>query len=126
MVVALLTLVPIAFGWLAIIMLCTVYLATYRFDPDGTPLGVTVTGPFGLSVGALPMAYLLVLGGGSLAASIAMFVVYDAIVGRELRRCARTPACFTCGYDLSSVVGQACPECGSPRVVASPARTVLP
>lgn len=126
MVVAMLTLVPIASAWYAIFTLGTFYLATYQFTPTGSPSGSTATGPFGLRGGSLLMAYLLVFGGGWLVASLAMFAVYDAIIGRELRRCIRTPACFTCGYDLSAVVGNTCPECGTARVASPPTRTVTP
>ncbi len=121
-----LILTPIIVVWCSLIGLGLFYQATYQFQPNGTPTSVTTTGPFGITSAPLAVAYVLVFGGGWLVLSVAGFVIYDAIVGRECRRCARTPACFTCGYDLSAVVGDTCPECGTPRVPQPSERTVTP
>jgi hypothetical protein len=112
-------------GWLIVLSLVTtIYDETTTFGPDGSIASTVTTGPFGITSHPLVAAVAIGPGIALLLGSLMTLVVQDLIVGDECRRCARTPACFTCGYDLSAVVGETCPECGSPRVGRPPARTV--
>lgn len=126
LVINLLVVFPVTMIWFGLMSIGTIFLTSYRFDPSGAPAGETTTGPAGATVAPLMLAYLLAFGVGFLVIAAVVFGVYDAVIGRELRRCARTPACFKCGYDLSAVVGDTCPECGTARVGEPPARTVSP
>lgn len=113
--------VAAAGGWLAFVAaVSTVYEEINTFNPDGSILSTEATGPFGIT--AYPLLASAVLGFGIawLIGTAAAFAAQFAVVGREARRCTRTPACFACGYDLSAVVGDTCPECGTQR----PPRTV--
>lgn len=116
-----------AFGWLAFLeAVSTIYDEVNTFHPDGSLVSTNVTGPFGITTYPLLASAILGFGVAWLIGSVLTFVVQDRIIGAEARGCARTPACFTCGYDLSSVVGDVCPECGTARVGEPPARTVTP
>ncbi len=116
-----------AMGWLVFVeAVSTIYSEVSTFHTDGSLESTSATGPFGITAAPLLASAILGYGVAWLIGSVLTFVVQDRIVGTEARRCARTPACFTCGYDLSSVVGDVCPECGSARVGRPPARTVSP
>lgn len=116
-----------AVGWLAFLEAAsTIYSEVSTFHPDGSLESTSAAGPFGITTFPLLASAILGYGVAWVVGSVLTFVVQDRIIGAEARRCARTPACFTCGYDLSSVVGGVCPECGSPRVGKPPARTVSP
>lgn len=126
MVMNFLVVLPVTMGWFGLMAVATVFQSVFQFQADGTPAGETTTGPAGTTAFPLAFAYVLVFGLGFLVLMAAVLGVYDAIIGRELRRCARTPACFSCGYDLSAVAGNTCPECGTARVATAPTHTVTP
>lgn len=118
--------VPAAFvagagGWLAFVAaVSTVYEQVTTFNPDGSIATTEATGPFGITAYPLLAAAVLGFGLAWFIGTLAAIAAQYAVIGREARRCARTPACFACGYDLSAVVGETCPECGStrpPRIV---------
>lgn len=122
--------IPAAFvlgagGWLGLLAaITTVYEQVTLFNPDGSVASTSTTGPFGIT--SYPLAAAAVLGFGLawLLGSILTLAAQEALIGREARRCTRTPACFICGYDLSAVRASECPECGTPRVGEAPPRTV--
>lgn len=124
--------VPVAFvlgaiGWMAFLeAVSTIYDEVNTFHPDGSLVSTSATGPFGITTYPLMATAILGYGLAWLIGAVLTIVVQDLIIGREARRCVRTPACFVCGYDLSSVVGDVCPECGNIRVGEPPARTVTP
>lgn len=112
-------------GWILLIdRFAGIYETTTTFAPDGSMASETTTGPFGATT--MPLLFGVLLGPfmalvlGGLAGLLAHFWLVD----REARRCARTPACFQCAYDLSAVGGQRCPECGHDQPHL--ARTVCP
>lgn len=108
-------------GWLGFVeAVSTVYQQVTTFNPDGSVASTESTGPFGITVYPLLASAILGFGLAWLIGTAAAFAAQYAVVGREARRCVRTPACLACGYDLSGVVGEACPECGTQR----PARIV--
>lgn len=116
-----------AIGWMAFLeAVSTIYDEVNTFHPDGSFASTSATGPFGITTYPLLASAILGYGVSWLIGSSMALLVQGLVIGREARRCARTPACFTCGYDLSSVVGNRCPECGSARVGKPPARTVSP
>ncbi|UYV12669.1 MAG: hypothetical protein NCW75_15435 [Phycisphaera sp.] len=116
-----------AFGWLAFLeAVSTIYNEVNTFHPDGSLASTSATGPFGTTTYPLLASAILGYGVAWLIGVVLTFVAQDRIIGTEARRCARTPACFACGYDLSAVVGDVCPECGTARVGEPPARIVSP
>lgn len=116
-----------AIGWLVFLdTVSTIYSEVNTFHPDGSLASTSATGPFGITTYPLLASAILGYGVAWLIGVVLTFVAQDRIIGTEARRCARIPACFTCGYDLSAVVGQTCPECGTARVGEPPARTVSP
>jgi hypothetical protein len=116
-----------ALGWLVFLeSVSTIYTEVSTFHPDGSLASMSATGPFGVTTYPLLASAVLGYGLAWLSGSVLAIAAQDRIIGAEARRCARTPACFTCGYDLSSVVGDVCPECGSARVGDPRARTVTP
>ena len=109
-------------GWLAFVeAVSTLYQQVTTFNPDGSVASTESTGPFGITVYPLLASAILGFGLAWLIGTAAAFAAQYAVVGREARRCIRMPACLACGYDLSAVVGDACPECGTQR----PARIVI-
>lgn len=123
---------PVAFvlgalGWLIFLeAVSTIYSEVNTFHPDGSLSSTNATGPFGITTYPLLASSILGYGVAWLIGMVLTFLTQDRIIGTEARRCARTPACFTCGYDLSSVTGDVCPECGAARVGTPPTRTVSP
>ncbi|MFI4882389.1 MAG: hypothetical protein ACIAQU_07380 [Phycisphaerales bacterium JB064] len=100
-------------GWVLLIdRYVGIYETTTTFAPDGSMLTETTTGPFGTTT--LPLFFGVLLGPFTalVLGAFAGLASHFWLVDREARRCARTPACFNCGYDLSAVVGHTCPECG--------------
>lgn len=112
-------------GWVLLVdRYVGIYETTIAMAPDGSMASETATGPFGTTT--MPLLFGILLGPfmalvlGGLAGLLAHFWLVD----REARRCARTPACFHCAYDLSAVGGPRCPECGQDQPHL--ARTVCP
>ncbi|MFI4915989.1 MAG: hypothetical protein ACIAS6_05705 [Phycisphaerales bacterium JB060] len=124
--------VPAAFmlgavGWLTFLeAVSTIYTEMNTFHPDGSLASTSATGPFGITAYPLLASAILGYGLALLIGTVLTLAVQDRIIGVEARRCVRTPACFACGYDLSAVVGNTCPECGAARVATVPTHTVTP
>jgi len=101
-------------GWVALISSTIgIYETVTTFGPDGSMTSETTTGPFGTTT--LPMFFGLLVGPflALVLGAIAGLWIHFLCIDCETRRCARTPACFACGYDLSAIISVPCPECGS-------------
>lgn len=119
-------------GWLLLVSNTVgIYESTTTFSPQGVMVRETTTGPFGITT--FPLFFGLLLG-PCMALMLGLasgLVARSWLVDREARRCARTPACFACGYDLTGVAAPRCPECGDahPALASrndAAARTVSP
>ena len=119
-------------GWIGLVSSTVgIYESTTTFTPQGVMVRETTTGPFGITT--FPLFFGLLLGPcmALVLGAASGLAAHGWLVDREARRCARTPACFGCGYDLSGVAGPRCPECGQPHPVLAArsgdaARTVRP
>ncbi|NRA56563.1 MAG: hypothetical protein HRU13_00340 [Phycisphaerales bacterium] len=106
--------VAVMIGWVSMMSVFVgIYETVTVFAADGTLESETTSGPFGITV--YPLFFGVLLGPflALVLGAIAGFTGHFLLIDREARRCARTPACFSCGYDLSGVVGTRCPECGA-------------
>ena len=106
--------VSVMVGWVSLMSsFVGIYETVTTFGPDGAMESETTTGPFGITV--FPLFFGVLLGPflALVFGAIAGFAAHFLLIDCETRRCARTPACFRCGYDLSAVVGTRCPECGT-------------
>ena len=124
--------IAVMVGWLWLLSAPSgFYRTTTTFSADGQVIREVSSGPMGITVFPLFFAVLL---GPFLALALGVVAGIAAhfwLIDRESRRCARTPACFACGYDLSASVAGCCSECGQshPALAVPPsgaARTVRP
>ena len=117
-------------AWLLVVSrFVGIYETTTTFGPSGASISEVTTGPFGVTTMPLILGLLAGPVGAMAAGAVVGLLAHFAWVDREARRCARVPACFHCGYDLSSISGAVCPECGEaqPHLTGrDTARTVTP
>ena len=119
-------------GWVALVSATAgIYETVTLFGPDGTLESETTTGPFGITV--MPLFFGVLLGPfmALVLGAVVGLAMHFLLVDREAKRCVRTPACFGCGYDLSTISGRRCPECGLVQTHLAPnrsatGRTVVP
>jgi hypothetical protein len=92
--------------WLAYVPLTFLPLAGILIS-NWVPLGIRTHGAYWLGFGLVLAAGLL------LQARVRHAALRDALRDELLSQDIRPARCFDCGYDLRSIGGDRCPECGA-------------
>ncbi|MEQ8843439.1 MAG: hypothetical protein RIB58_01195 [Phycisphaerales bacterium] len=121
--------IGVMFGWIGLVSTTVgIYEQTTHFGPDGSVMHESTTGPFGITTAPLVLGLLAGPVMALLVGALAGLAAHYLLIDREARRCLQTPACFSCGYDLTAAASDRCPECGDrqPHVsgAAGPTRGV--